>query len=254
MIEVKTTISAVIIAKNEEAMIGDCLKSLLWVDEIVVIDNASEDKTAEIVKDSGAKVFSYTKGGFSELRNLGLKKSTSDWVFYVDADERVGPELRGEIIATIENPKALAYAIPRENIILGKKMRYGGWWPDYVKRLFKRSALSSWKGDLHEEPEFEGKMLHLKKPLMHIKHEDISQMVEKTNEWSSIEAKLLFEVHHPKMVWWRFVSVVIRELFYRLITLKGFLDGTEGVIFSIYQAWSKFLTYAKLWEMQNNKK
>jgi glycosyltransferase involved in cell wall biosynthesis len=248
----EVSISAVVIAKNEEEMIEECLKSLSWADERLVIDNASSDKTTEIAKKMGASVFKYSKKSFSRLRNIGLKKAKSRWILYIDADERVTSELRQEILATISNPKAPAYAIPRKNIILGREMIHGGWWPDYVKRLFVKSGLLGWEGELHEEPKFEGGLLHLKKPIVHIKHSSLSEMVEKSNEWSLIEAKLLFESNHPPMVWWRFLRIMISELFYRLIILRGFLDGPEGVIYSFYQSWSRFLTYAKLWEMQIN--
>ena len=92
--------------------------------------------------------------------------------------------------------------------------------------------------------------LLLKNPLTHLKHDNLEEMVEKTNKWSEVEAKLLFNSGHPKMSWWRFWRIMFTELMYRLVSLRGFMDGTTGIIYAIYQMWSKFLTYAKLWEMQ----
>jgi glycosyltransferase involved in cell wall biosynthesis len=251
----KNNISAIVITKNEEEKIGECLESLSWVDEILVIDTGSDDKTIEIATKKKAIVVSYSKGGFSDWRNQGAKEAKGDWLLYVDADERVTPLLRKEILKVVKNSVKIAlYAIPRRNIILGKEMKHGGWWPDYVKRLMKKSVFVKWEGDLHENPVVKGELGHLKNPLVHIKHAKLSEMVEKTNKWSEIEAKLLFKSGHPKMVGWRFFRIMATELWYRLIRLKGFLDGAEGVIYAIYQMWSKFITYGKLWEMQLEKK
>jgi glycosyltransferase involved in cell wall biosynthesis len=247
-------ISAIIIAKDEEEVIAECLESVSWVDEIVVIDTGSKDKTLSVCKNKNAKVYEFSKGSYQDWRNEGLKKANGNWILYVDADERVTPLLRKEIMSVVEkdSKQYSSYAVPRRNIILGKEMKYGGWWPDYVKRLFKKSELKKWTGDLHEEPVFEGKMGHLSNSFIHIKHSNLSDMVEKTNKWSKVEAKMLFESDHPQMTWWRFFRVMATELWYRLIKLQGFRDGIEGVVYSIYQMWSKFITYGKLWEMQRN--
>jgi len=250
------SISAIVIAKNEEKKLPDCLKSISWVDEIVVVDTGSVDSTVKIAKGFTSKVVSYTNGGYSQWRNEGLKHSTCRWVLYVDADERVSQELKEEILklVSIKNPEVCAYAIPRKNIILGRFMKHGGWWPDYVKRLFLREKIKGWKGDLHEEPVYEGNINHIQNPLIHIKHDNLSEMIVKTNKWSVIEARLLYNSNHPKMVGWRFLRIMLTELWLRLIKLRGFMDGSEGVIYSFYQMFSKFVTYAKLWEMQLNSK
>ena len=126
-------VSAIVIAKNAQELIQDCLDSLAWVNEIVLVDTGSTDKTNEIASRYGAKIVKAEKKDFSYWRNLGAEKSQGDWLLYVDTDERVNPELRKEILATIKQPSTLsAYAIPRKNILLGHPMRWGGWWPDYV--------------------------------------------------------------------------------------------------------------------------
>lgn len=249
--EVKSKVSAIVIAKNEEKKIGKCLNSLLWTDEIIVVDTGSVDKTVSIAKSNKAFVIKTNKGGFKDWRNLGASKATGDWLFYVDSDERVAPELAKEIKQILLKDSEIGcYAVPRKNIIFGREMKHGGWWPDYVKRLIKKDKFKKWVGDLHENPTFNGKLGYLKNPLIHHKHDSISEMVEKTNKWSVIEARLLFESGHPKMVWWRFLRIMATELFYRLFYLRGLLDGVEGIVYAIYQMWSRFVTYAKLWEMQ----
>jgi hypothetical protein len=253
--ESRNKISAIIIAKNEEEKLPDCLESIKWADEIILIDSGSTDKTVEIAKKYKAKIFGITTGSYSEWRNKGLAKATGDWVFYIDADERMTPSLRDEIMQisngkSDKSGKQSAYAIPRKNIILGREFKHGGQWPDYQKRLFKRTDLKKWSGDLHEQPIIKGNLRHMTSPLIHIKHDNLSDMVTKTNKWSYIEAENLLKSGHPGMVWWRFIRIMMTEGWIRLIKQKGILDGPEGIIYSIYQMWSKFITYGKLWELQ----
>lgn len=246
-------LSAIVIAKNAQELIPDCLDSLSWTKEIVLVDTGSTDKTNEIALRHGAKIIKAEKKGFSYWRNLGAGKAQGEWLLYVDTDERVMPELRKEILEAVKKGTLNAYAIPRKNILLGRPMRWGGWWPDYVLRLIKKDSLIGWKGELHEQPQIKGGVGKLKNPLTHISHRSLEEMVAKTNEWSEIEAKLLFDSGHPKMAWWRFITVAAREFWYRGVLKLGFLDGGVGVIEIIYQMFSRMITYAKLWEMQKQK-
>ncbi len=177
-------IKAVVITKNEAKMLSGCLDSLVWADEVLVIDTGSTDETISIAKKHGARVVEYSKGKhFSDWRNRGLREAKGKWIFYVDADERVPIMLKDEILTIIKAGANLpsVYAVPRQNIILGKKMRHGGWWPDYVERLFKNGALIKWEGKLHERPKYKGTLGYLTNYLIHDKHETLSEMVEKTN-------------------------------------------------------------------------
>jgi glycosyltransferase involved in cell wall biosynthesis len=244
-------LSVIIIAKNEEEKLPGCLESIDWADEIILVDTDSTDKTVSIAKKAGARIISYPSGSFSDWRNAGLKAAKSKWILYVDADERVTPELHEELNLKMKSSVSpYAYAVPRKNFILRKEMKHGGQWPDYQMRFFRKDKLKGYKNDLHEVAEFEGKEGHLSNPLIHLKHDNLSDMVTKSNKWSLIEAKLLFDTKHPQMVWWRFIRIMMTELWVRLVIQKGILDGGEGIIYSIYQAWSKFMTYGKLWEMQ----
>lgn len=249
-------ISVIIITKNEEEMLPDALDSVKWADEILLVDTGSTDKTVEMAKKAGARVVESKGKNFAEWRNKGLKEAKGDWLLYLDADERITSDLKNEIkeIISQDNPHYSMFAIPRSNIILGKEFRHGGFWPDYVKRLFKKSKLQKWVGELHEEPEYEGKMSHLINPMKHIKHEDFHQMVEKTNNWSEVEAKLMYEAGHPPMNVRRFISAMAREFWYRMIRKAGFLDGKEGIMFAMYQVYSRFVSYAKLWELQEKER
>lgn len=251
----KPEITAIILAKNGENLISDCLKSISWVKEVIVIDNGCTDKTVEIAKKFGAKIFKSLNSTFSGRRNLGAEKASGEWLLYVDVDERVTPELRNEIEAVVNRKSTIVnryagFAIPRRNILLGHEMRHGGWWPDYVLRLIRKDSLITWEGELHEQPQIKGEVGKLKEPLIHRTHRTLTEMVDKTNAWSEIEARLLFEGGHPKMEWWRFFSVAAREFWFRGIKEVGFLDGPVGIIEIIYQMFSRMITYAKLWELQ----
>lgn len=256
-------ITGLVIAKNEEEKINECLKSLNWVDELIVVDDSSIDKTAKIAKNCKAIVYKYTKheDSYAKKRNFALSKAKGDWILYVDADERVTPELQKEIQNTLAHhaePDSAssfsAYAIPRKNIIFGREFKHSGQRPDYVKRLFKKDNLKGWKGDLHEEPVLKEENLgHLKNSLIHLKPDDLSVMIDKTNWWSEIEAKLMYDLSHPPMNIPRFTTAILRETWKQFIIYKCFLDGIPGIIYGTYQVYSRFISYAKLWEMQIKK-
>jgi len=247
-------LSVIIIAKDEEKMIEDCLESIKWADEIIYIDTGSSDKTPQIAKRYTTKVINIPFKGlaYAQWRNRGLKEAKGKWLFYLDADERITPELKKEIKEIISRKEIeyTAYAIPRRNFLLGKELHWGGWWPGYVKRLYKRDKLKEWQGELHEEPVFEGELGHLKEPMIHLQPESIEPMLEKSIKWSKIEAKLLYEANHPPVTWWRILRMGATTLFDRLIKKQGFRDGTEGWIESIYQTFHTMIIYIQLWEMQ----
>jgi len=250
-------ISAIILTKNNQETIKNTILSIKdFVDEIIVIDDFSEDKTVDIVGIFTSKIYKLENKDFSQRRNYGASKAKNKWLFYIDADETVDEKLRNEILESTKSDNFSGYAIPRRNILLGKELKHGGWWPDYVLRLIRKDKLVNWQGELHEQPIIKGKIGKLSNPLIHVSHRSLSEMVEKTNRWSEIEAKLLYDSNHPKMTWWRFFSVAFREFWYRGILKLGFLDGTTGIIEICYQMYSRMITYAKLWELQitSNKK
>lgn len=246
-------ISVVIITKNAVSKIKTALESVGWADEVLVLDGGSTDKTVQIAKRHGARVGRQTGKNYSEWRNQGVKEAKSDWVFFVDYDEVVSSALAREVQQVVQTSQRCAYAMPRRNIVFGKELKHGGWYPDYVLRLIKKAAFVRYEGELHEQPKVEGEVGHLKNALVHYKEDNLSDMVAKTNAWSEVEARLLYKAGHPQMTWWRFISVVVRELWDRFVIKLGFLDGPEGIIYCAYQGYSRFLTYAKLWEMQQKR-
>ncbi|MBI5123511.1 glycosyltransferase family 2 protein [Candidatus Roizmanbacteria bacterium] len=245
-------LSAIILTKNAEDMIADCLDSVSFCDEIIVIDDGSTDRTTEIAKLQGVKVFSIISRSFSERRNYGLKKAKNKWILYIDADERISSELKENIKKTIgENSEFSAYRLQRKNFYFGTYE-----WPyiEKLERLFKKNALKEWHGQLHETAQVNGEIGDLDGYLLHYTHRDLTSMVEKTIVWSEIEAELRLDAHHPKMTWWRFPRVMLTAFFNSYVKQKGYKAGTAGLVESIYQAFSMFITYARLWEMQSQLK
>lgn len=242
------TLSGIIITKNEEAMLADCIDSLSFCDEIVVIDSGSTDNTVELAKRLGAIVYTHKTEDFAEIRTYAKSKAKGKWILYIDADERVSASLAAEITTAIASvhPEA-AYKLYRQNYYLGNTP-----WPyvETLERLFQKKYLSSWQGVLHETAQIEGSIGQLQQPLLHYTHRELSSMVLKTNLWSEQEAKLRFAAHHPRMTWWRFIRVMITAFYDSYFRQKGYKAGVVGLIESIYQAFSMFITYAKLWELQ----
>lgn len=246
-----SSISAIIIAKNEEDMIADCLDSLSFCHEIIVVDGGSEDRTADIAKRMGAKVFNFKSDDFSEARNYGLKKAKGDWILYVDADERTSEQLKKSITHLITNSDRWqllnGYFLKRKNFYFGKHE-----WPyiEKTERLFRKDALRGWKGKLHESPIIDGEIGMLDGFLLHYTHRKLTEMLNKTIEWSKVEAELRFRANHPRVTWWRLLRVMLTAFLNSYVMQKGWKVGVVGVIESIYQAFSMFITYARLWEMQ----
>ncbi len=248
-------ISGIVIAKNAENVIADCLESISFCDETIVVDNGSEDRTVEVAKRMNAKVFTFLGCDFSGLRNFGLHKAKGEWILYVDADERVTPSLRDEIkhqISNIINQNIVAFKIKRKNFYFGTSAKNE--WPHIERneRLFRKNFLKEWKGILHESPIIVGEIGELDGYLLHYTHSDLYSMLEKTIEWSKLEADLRFKSNHPKITWWRFPRVMLTAFLDSYIYQQGWRVGVIGLIESMYQAFSIFVTYARLWEMQQN--
>lgn len=244
------TLSVVLNAKNEQEMIGTCLESVKWADEIIVILNDSTDGTRGIVEKFTKKIFTISGQDFSKVKNLGLEKATGDWVLFIDADERILHPLRSEIEGIISFSNVSAYAISRKNIIFGSEVSYGPYEHDWVIRLVKRSKSKGWVGKVHEHLEFEGELEYTENSFLHLTHRNIDHFILKSLAWSNIDAKLRLDAGHPKMTGWRFVRIFITELFNQTIKRKGLFGGTIGIIDSILQVFFFYMTYVRLWELQ----
>ena len=246
------TISALILTKNEQDMIEDCLKQLKFVNEIIVLDQNSQDKTAKIAKKYTDNFIMSSSQDFDKNRNLLASSAKSDWLLYVDADERLSDKLIEEIKTEISKNDYSAYYFPRKNIILGKWLKHGGWWPDYVPRLFKKDKLIVWKGRVHESPKIQGDFGYLNTPLEHFTARNLSLMFRKTTHWAKVEAELFHQANHPPVTITRVVKSLALEFFNRYFAKLGLLDGQVGLIEAIYQALHKSIVLTYLWELQND--
>ena len=250
-------LSVVVITKNEEKDIRDCLESVKWADEIVVVDDLSNDGTVEICREYTKKAFSNdSQGSFHKNKNLGIEEATGDWILSLDADERVSPKLAKEIKEAINDPKKIGYYIPRKNYFLGKWIRGCGWWPDRIIRLFEKGA-TRWPLDIHDTPRIEqkNKVGYLRNSLIHYNYQNFNQYFEKFNRYTSRLAQEEFEkgikVNKGNFT----VYFLIKPLFWFLrkyLLWRGYRDGFRGFFISFSSALVIFTTYAKLWEKQKN--
>lgn len=252
-------LSVIIITLNEEGVIKECLESvrqLAEADELVVLDGGSTDKTLEIAKRYQAKIFpqEVKEKDWAAWHNQGKKEATGEWIFYLDADERITPCLKKEIQQAIKDKQFNAYAVPRQNILLGKAMKFGGWYPDYQIRLFRKDKLLKWQGRVHERPIFQCVLGYLQQPMLHLTHRNLALMVDNANWRSAIEARLLYQSNHPPVVWWRILRVMASEFFDRFVKKQAWRDGVIGWIEGLFQVFNKFLIYGQLWEIQNKRK
>lgn len=246
-------ISVVVIAKNEEKIIKVCLESIKWADEIIFFDNNSNDKTVEIAKKYTDKVFNFTELDYAKVKNEAFEKTTGDWVLYIDSDERVLGPLKNEILDLIQSTDKSAFALSRKNIIFGQEVKYPSFWPDWIIRLVSKKSFKGWKGKVHETLTFSGDLGYTKNSLLHLTHRNLDQVTMKSLNWSRIDAKLRLDSNHPKMSGWRFLRILLSELYYQGVVRKGFFNGTVGTIDSILQSFSLFMTYVRLWELQQSK-
>lgn len=245
-------ISAVVLTKNEEANIVDCLETLSWCDEIIVVDDNSEDRTVEISKKLGAKVF--TRGlnnNFSQQRNFGLEQANGEWVLFIDADERVNEALASEIknkILKIKN-NFDGFYIKRRDFMWDKELKHGETGKIKLLRLAKREA-GKWEGKVHEGWVVKGKTVRLKNHLIHYPHSTISDFLKEINFYTDLRVKELFE----KGVRADFISILfyptakfLQNYFFKM----GFLDGVQGLVFAIMMCFHSFLVRGKLWHLWN---
>lgn len=244
-------LSAVVVARDEADMIPGCLSRLSFADEvIVVVDDRSRDRTQDVAEGYGARVSLERFESFSQLKNSALAKALGDWALVVDADERVTLPLRDEIIAALDRPYD-AYSLARDNYFFGRRMRWGGW-PERMVRLFRRGT-ARYEGDIHERLRFSigtPRVGQLENSLAHFSHRCIGHNLVKTAEFGDIQARELLAAAHPPVHLTTFTRVMARELWYRLVRGRAYRDGMPGMVEAIYQPFSLFTVYVRLWELQ----
>lgn len=245
-----STVSCVVITKNEEANIQDCLNSVRWTDELVVVDAESCDKTVELARACGAKVSVRPWPGFGLQKNFGMAQASSDWILILDADERVTEELRGEVkicLAVWKPGAPVAYRIPRRNFFYGAWVQRGGVYPDYQVRLFRRGTARYNDVAVHENLIVDGEIGTLAGHLDHYTERRIRDHFKKFGLYTTLAAQE--KAKTVQMVGW--TDLVFRPLVVWIKTYglkQGFRDGVRGLIVCVFASMYTFVKYAKLWD------
>jgi glycosyltransferase involved in cell wall biosynthesis len=247
-------LSVVLIVRNEAARLRQCLQSVAWADEIVVLDSGSTDETVAIARQFTDRVASAEWSGFGPLKNRALDLATRDWVLSLDADEEVSPELKEEILRAMRSPNGFdGYLIPRLSYYCGRFMKHSGWWPDPVARLVKRGRGRFTDDPVHERLVIDGRTGRLASPLIHRSYDDFEQVLEKLDRYSTIAAQRMLEqgkraglttaiVHGC----WSFLRTYFLQL--------GILDGRQGFMLAVTNAEHSYYRYLKLWRLLEKRK
>jgi glycosyltransferase involved in cell wall biosynthesis len=247
-------VSAIVITKNEEKHIGACLESLSFVDEIVLVDSNSDDQTVAIARKYTQKIFNIEWKGFGETKQFALEQASHDWILWIDADERISPELASEIKSALEkDPSFSGYRMPRKAFFLGRWMRHGGWYPGYVTRLFRRERGRFDSAHVHERLHIDGPIGMLNAPILHYTDDSIHHYYEKFNNYTSLAAEeLIKQGKHYSTLDLLFRPVF---MFFKMYLFKaGFLDGLEGFQLAVFSSTYVFTKYAKLRELSRASK
>lgn len=237
-------ISAVVLAKNEQENIRKCLKTLKWCDEVVVIDDYSEDKTREIAKKLGAKVFKHhLNNDFAQQRNFGLGKAKGEWVLFIDADERVSPELTQEIKREVKKDEHYAFVFKRQDFFLGKPLKHGETAKIRLLRMAKKDG--KWERAVHEVWKTKWQTKTLENPILHYSHPSISQLISQVNFHSSLHAEVLRK-SGVKFSLFRLIFNPLGKFLLNLVWRLGFLDGMPGFVIALMMSLHSFLARGKL--------
>ena len=243
-------VTVTIITLNESRHIAAAIDSAAWADEILVVDSGSTDDTVAIATAKGVRVMSRTWPGYVDQKNYAASVASHDWIFSLDADERVTPALADEVRQVVaSDPVERAFRVPRVTFHLGRWVRTTDFYPDYQTRLYDRRA-ARWQGKyVHESVVADGPSGQLKNELQHYSYRDLADHLDRINKYSTLAAQQMYEGGRRAGV----VDLLLHPpaAFLRNYVLRGgFSDGTAGLALSLVNAYSVFLKFAKLWELQ----
>ncbi|MFH1684331.1 MAG: glycosyltransferase family 2 protein [Candidatus Margulisiibacteriota bacterium] len=265
----KPVISVLIPVYNQEKRIEDCLKSVVWADEILVVDSFSADKTLDICRKYTDKIIQHEYVNSAAQKNWALAnlEFCGDWILIIDSDEVMTPELKDEILKRAGREKYLGYYFPRKNFFLGKWIRHGGWYPDWNIKLFKKGSGRFEDKSVHAEAVISGSVGYMKNPIIHYPRESIGDYLKHMDQFTTWRAQDIYKsqsgemevelVSLPKLsrpllkfIWrwlpfkpfWRFIWFYVLKL--------GFLDGYRGFLLALLWGFDLYLSYAKCWELK----
>jgi glycosyltransferase involved in cell wall biosynthesis len=244
------TVTVVTITFNEEKNIKDCLTSVRWADEVIVVDSGSKDRTVDVAREHATKVLLAPWNGYGAARNFALRHAAGDWVFWLDADERVTPELAAEIRrVVVENDvRHAGYSVARRAYFLGRWIRHCGWYPSRVIRLFRKGKGTFSENRVHEQLHVDGPVAPLSNDLLHFTDPTLHHYFTKFNKYTSLAAQDLKESGRSCSL----SDLIIRPpfTFLKMYLIRlGFLDGMRGLILSMLSSLYVFTKYVKLWEL-----
>ncbi len=248
----KVPLSVVIIAKNEAARLRDCLKSVEWAEEIIVVDDESTDATVSIAREFTDRVFVRRMEAEGRHRNWAYAQATKPWVFSLDADERVTPELRDEITALLAgNPDCQGYSVPRRNFVGATWVKHGGLYPSAQCRLFKHGVFRyEDEAEVHPRAFMNGPQGFLKSDIIHYTYRDFTDIIGKLDRQTDLEARKWYREKRKGglgLALWKTLDRFWRAYFKK----KGYKDGVIGLFLAVNSGMYQFLSYVKYWEMQN---
>jgi glycosyltransferase involved in cell wall biosynthesis len=244
------SLTVVIVAKNESRNISDCVRSAAFADAVLVLDSNSTDDTAALARAAGAKVVTTDWPGYGPQVARGFGLADTDWVLSLDADERITPALRDEVLAAIRSGRHDGYRIPRVSEFCGRFIRHSGWRPDYTLRLGRRALAGFTDHFLHAHMTVAGRIADLGSPLVHFSYPDLHDVLEKLDRYSSGHARDM----HARGRRGSLGKAVLHGLmaFVRTYVLRlGFLDGQHGLMLAIYNAEYTYYKYLKLMFLQS---
>ena len=247
------TIAAVVITKDEEKNIADCLESLRWADELIVVDAESRDRTVEVATRYTSRVYVRPWPGYGPQKNFGIDHAGAEWILVVDADERVPDALRQEIqslLAATPSMDVGGYEIPRRNFFYGKWIQGGGLYPDYQLRLFRKTAGRFDDVRLHENLTLTGRRERLREPFIHYSMPTVNHHIRKMMRYTTLGAdEKLKRVRH--ISGWTIATHHVGTILKTLFTRGGYRDGVHGLVVAMFAGLHTFVKYAKAWERLN---
>jgi hypothetical protein len=239
-------LAAVILTRNEERHIAECIDSARWADEVVVFDSYSDDRTAEISREMGATVIQHPFHDYGQQRNAALKAVEAEWILFVDADERVTPELAAEAREAIQRNDVDGWWIPRHNYIFGAVVRHAGWYPDYQMRLLRRAkARYDPTREVHELVILDGQEGYLENVLDHYNYDTLRQFIAKQRKYTDYDARILFDQNvRPRLQ--NYLLQPLRQFKWRYVELGGYKAGWRGLLLSLLMAYYNLIMYLRL--------
>lgn len=256
-------VSAFVICFNEEEYITDCLNSLSFCDEVIVIDSFSTDRTVEIARSMGIKVLQRAWTGYRDQKAFGLEATSNEWVINLDADERVSEELRANILKVLterhnrpdtgSKDEIVGYYINRVVYYLDRWWRRGGWYPEYRLRFFKKSQVT-WGGvDPHEKPIPSGKTAKMGGEIYHLTYRNLDEQLLQLHNFSTVAAREEFRLGREFTLRSLLISPLLRTFKFYFLK-RGYREGIAGLIVAVFEGFYTFMKYAKLWEHEFNRR